>query len=136
MRFSVDPSNFPAILSFIREEAKRLHVPAKAIHKMEIACEEAIVNIFNYALPNSSNSVSVECSLDSECHFKVVIKDEGPPFNPLEVPVDLQNGVDLSERRIGGLGIHLIRKLIDEAVYVREQDSNILHLVLRLECPD
>ncbi|MCH9610462.1 MAG: Serine-protein kinase RsbW [Chlamydiales bacterium] len=135
MQFQVNDDQFDEILAFVRGEAKRLQVPAKMVHRMELACEEAIVNIIHYAHPNHSESFSVECSLSDASHFEVVIRDEGPPFNPLEVNIDIQKNVDVSRRKIGGLGIHLIRKLIDEAVYQREGKSNILRLILRLEVP-
>lgn len=134
MRFDAKLQSLEAMMSHVRQEAKRLNIPPKAIHKMELACEEAIVNIISYA--KSPEEISLECSLVDETHFEVVIKDRGPPFNPLEVAVDLQTDTPILDRKIGGLGIYLIRKLIDESTYLREGGTNILRLTLRLEVPE
>ena len=136
MQFSVSLKILDEMLLFVRKEAKRLAIPAKAIHKMELACEEAIVNIISHAHPKDDDLLSIECSLLDATHFDVMIKDQGPPFNPLEAPIDPQKNKTVSERKIGGLGIYLIRKLIDEAVYKREENENVLHLTLRLEVPE
>ena len=134
MQFIVERGEISGALTFVREEARRLGVPVRAARRMELACEEAIVNIFSYAHSGESSRVWLECRMEGCAHFEVLIQDEGSPFNPLEVEVDLQKDVPLSERRIGGLGIFLIRQLVYEAVYLREGGVNLLRLVLRLEC--
>ena len=135
MQFIVDIESLDKMLVFIREEALKLKIHPKAIQKMELACEEAFVNIISYAHPNPSNDLFIDCFLVDKTHFEVVIKDKGPPFNPLEVNIDPQKNIAVHERKIGGLGIYLIRKLIDEAIYLREDEFNVLRLTLRLEVP-
>ncbi|MCP5469661.1 MAG: ATP-binding protein [Chlamydiales bacterium] len=136
MQFSVDLKHLEKMIAHVRGEAKRLKVPAKAVQKMELACEEAIVNIISYAHPNEFAGIDIDCALNDDTHFEVEIRDQGPAFNPLEAEIDPQMDKSVNDRKIGGLGIFLIRKLIDEAVYQREGEVNILRLTLRLEVPD
>jgi serine/threonine-protein kinase RsbW len=59
--------------------------------------------------------------------MKVEVEDDGRPFNPLEAPPP-DIGKPLAEREVGGLGIHLVRKMMDELEYRRENDKNLLIL--------
>ncbi len=135
MEFGVNIETLSAMLTFVRDQAVRLKIPPKAILRMELACEEALVNIISYSNTPDCEKIFIDCNLTEETHFHVVIKDSGPAFNPLEVSIDPQKNIAVHERRIGGLGIYLIRKLVDEAIYVREGTCNVLSLTLRLEVP-
>ncbi|MFN0065645.1 MAG: ATP-binding protein [Chlamydiales bacterium] len=135
MKFPIQLEHLGEMMGYLRKRGKELRVPLKAIQKMELACEEAIVNIISYSSPSKGDALELSCDLLEETHFQAVIRDRGRPFNPLEAPIDPQNEIPVSERRIGGLGLYLIRKLIDEAVYIRAKEENVLRLTLRLEVP-
>lgn len=92
---------------------------------IELALEEALVNVFSYAYPAGTGEVEVRCSLKEKNKFIMEIIDSGPPFNPLsEDEPDLTANID--ERKIGGLGIFFIKQLMDHIEYTRENDCNIL----------
>ena len=92
--------------------------------QMNLAIEEAVVNVMNYAFPEGVRStILLEVNADdSQVTFE--LRDEGAPFDPTtkEVDVDshVKNGV------IGGLGIHLIRHYMDTVTYERKDGQNIL----------
>lgn len=99
----------------------------KTIRKIELACEEAIVNIISYAYPDEKGILLIQCE-KKRGRFEITIRDHGVPFNPIDVEISPEIDKPAQERRVGGLGIFLIRKAIDEASYQREKDENVLRL--------
>lgn len=100
--------------------------------KMRLAVEEAVVNVMEYAYPiGEEGEIEVCMTTDGEC-LTVVVTDAGTPFDPT-----LKEGVDISlsaeERQIGGLGIHLLRALMDDVHYEYLNGRNILTLTKRLK---
>lgn len=100
--------------------------------KMRLAVEEAVVNVMEYAYPiGEEGEIEVCMTADGEC-LTVVVTDAGTPFDPT-----LKEGVDISlsaeERQIGGLGIHLLRALMDDVHYEYLNGRNILTLTKRLK---
>lgn len=127
MEFDASLESLEQILSYIRKKAEEKNVPVSLIHKIELACEEAVVNIISYAYANSSGKFSVECYSEGS-RFHIILRDRGLPFNPIDVEINPQFNTPLLERKVGGMGIFLIRKIIDEVSYQREGDENILRL--------
>ena len=100
----------------------------KGINEIELATEEALVNIFNYAYKGTNGEVEITCKLDNNNNFILEIADSGFPFNVLSVE-DPDITADISERQIGGLGVLLMKKLTDSVQYRYEGDKNILTLI-------
>jgi serine/threonine-protein kinase RsbW len=127
MQFQADLSTLNQIMEYLRAEAVSCGMSEKAILKMELASEEAIVNIISYAYPEKKGILDISCSRMSH-RFEIVIKDKGIPFNPIDAEVGPELDRPIQERKLGGLGIFLIRKVIDEASYQRVGDENLLRL--------
>jgi serine/threonine-protein kinase RsbW len=104
-------------------------LPDKRIYEIELAAEEALVNIFHYAYPKAPGAVEVHCRVEQKERMVIEITDEGIPFNPL-LRVDPDRTPVLQERKIGGLGIYFIKSLMDDVQYRREGEKNILSLVV------
>lgn len=118
------------LLGFVSEHAKEQGFISDMLKKIELATEEALVNVFNYAYPDKHDGeVEVSCGLDDNNRFVIEIMDSGTPFNPLSLSQPNLTE-DVSERPIGGLGIHLIKKMMDEVEYRREGNNNILSLIV------
>jgi serine/threonine-protein kinase RsbW len=99
------------------------------IGRIELAVEEALVNVFRYAYPESPGDVEMVCRSEGE-RFAVEIIDSGIPFDATAMPVpDMTEGDQ--EREPGGLGIFLMKKMMDEVQYRREKDRNILTLTIQ-----
>ncbi len=131
MEFLADLNNLDQMMEHLRSEAIRNGMDEKTAHKMELACEEAIVNIISYAYPEEKGPLLIECMKRGD-RFEIMLRDEGLPFNPIDVDVNPQLDKPVLERRVGGLGIFLIRKAIDEASYQRIGNENILRLAFAL----
>jgi len=114
-------------IHFISRCARDQGFPKRRIQEIELAAEEALVNIFNYAYPEEKGDVEVHCRVDDPGTLICDIMDTGIPFNILsQADPDLSS--DILERDIGGLGIFLIKKMADCVAYERKKDQNILTL--------
>ena len=117
----------PAI-QFIMKAAKTQGFDDKKLNQMRLVCEEVLVNISNYAYPDKTGEVEISYTPKGDKGLEVKIVDWGIAFNPLEQPdPDLREPIE--EREIGGLGIYLIRKIMDEVNYKREENRNIFTFV-------
>ncbi|OQY49691.1 MAG: hypothetical protein B6240_02830 [Desulfobacteraceae bacterium 4572_87] len=119
--------NLEELLDFVDNEAEKAGFPARRVSEIRLAAEEVLVNIFCYAYPETDGDVSISCFM-KEDFFVLEILDGGTPFNIMAAPgPDLSSC--LSERYVGGLGIHLIREMATETRYVRDKGQNRLTLV-------
>ncbi len=130
---------FPATLEslvdikeYILQQIEDMEAPENKRMKINLAVEELIVNIVNY-----SNMKKPEIAIEVEKEFcKLIIKiiDHGKPFNPLEVE-EPDLSLSPEERKIGGLGIFLVKQVVDEIYYKREENKNCVILVFNLTSP-
>ena len=130
MRQSAKLESLEGFMQFVTTSTRDAGFPDKRVQEIELAVEEALVNIINYAYPDRDNGdVEVTCGLDGQGRFIIEIRDSGIPFDG-----GAQSGPELNatiaERKIGGLGIFLIRKMADEMQYKREGEENVLTLTI------
>jgi len=120
-------------LARIADDFERRHqLSAETSHNVKVALDEILTNIISYAYDDTREHIIViRLSLDQE-KLTVEVEDDGRPFNPLNVPEPDTKEL-LEERPIGGLGIYLVRKLIDELEYRRQNDRNILIMRLKVK---
>jgi len=111
----------------VDEFSEKNSISAEAARDINLALEEAFVNVISYAYSDKSeHSVVLKIALTGGC-VSMEIMDDGAEFNPLAIPVpDIER--PLEERPNDGLGVFLIRKLMDEVEYRRECGRNILTL--------
>lgn len=112
-----------------------LGVPEELNMPINLALEEAVSNVMLYAYPDQNDGkVFVEyvrCQTKEGERIVFTISDSGIPFDPTQRPeVDIT--LSAEERAIGGLGIHLVRQLMDDIHYERKDNKNILMLVKKL----
>jgi len=105
-------------------------VPAKMRFEIRLALDEVLTNVIEYAFVDAGeHAIEVRLAVADNL-VTVEIEDDGRPFNPLEVPrPDLARPVE--ERPIGGLGVHLVRQVMNGLAYRRERGKNILTLTKR-----
>ncbi len=116
------------ITAAVEEFAERDDWPPDLTFKVHLVLDELSVNVVNYG----GGASEIEVSLASDADVvRVEIADDGQPFDPLhEAPVpDID--APLEERPIGGLGIYLVREMMDELHYSRENGRNRLAMVKR-----
>lgn len=120
--------NLPELIKSVSRCGKEQGLSDNKVIEIEIALEEVLVNIINYAYQDQVGDVKVSCKVDDESRFVIEIEDTGPPFDILSVnQPDLSDKI--SERKVGGLGIHLIKNLMNDVQYFRKADKNVLQLI-------
>jgi phosphoserine phosphatase RsbU/P len=112
--------------------AEHYDIPKQVRLKMNVVFDELLTNIISYAYQDSKeHSIGIKVELSTD-RLKVSMVDDGIPFNPLGVETPDTN-LPLEERKIGGLGIHLVRKMMDKVSYRRRIDKNVITVVEYLE---
>jgi len=119
------------VLGFAENTARVMGLDAKQINNVVIAVEEIFVNIASYAyLSNASSTrlcdgeVTISVSTDSG-RFIIEFADSGMPYDPL-AKAEPDTTLSIDEREIGGLGIFMVKKLMDDVCYKYEDGKNIL----------
>ena len=114
------------IREFIGEIARQANFSEKEIYSIQLAADEACSNIIEHAYEGiDTGKIECECEF-SRGELEIVFRDQGKKFNPSSVP-EPNLKADLSERQIGGLGMYLMRKLMDEVKYESTpQAGNVL----------
>ena len=110
---------------FVETVAMRVELDHEAALNLNLALEEAVTNVIMYAYPEGTDGVvNIDATVDGK-NVSFVITDNGIAFDPTaKEEIDIAAGID--ERPIGGLGIHLVRTIMDEVSYERKDEKNIL----------
>ncbi len=120
------------IRQFVGQTARSAGFADKAVYSVQLAADEAASNIIEHAYGEESDaSFELSCDFrDGQLVMTFVDQGKSFDFDRVEVP-DLK--ADLSERKIGGLGIYLMHKLMDQVDYVVTDSGNILTLTKKKE---
>ncbi len=124
-----DIQEVPRLTAFVDDVCQAVGLSEMTTMQIKVAIEEAVVNVMNYAYPSGTKGdVTVEATVeDNDMLLKFTVIDSGKPFDPT-----VQNAVDTtlaaSDRRIGGLGIHIMRQNMDSINYERTDNLNVLTL--------
>lgn len=118
----------PEVTHFVQQCCEKTMLSERQRHDLLLATEETYVNIVQHAYPGVSGLVRVHCSSTAGGGILVEMEDEGKAFDPLQhdKPDLEQKSVDA--RKVGGLGILLIRRLVDDMQYERRGKTNRLSL--------
>ena len=122
----------PQMMASIEDICTEEGIDEMTILGINLALEEAVVNVVNYAYPEGTvGDIEMEVNADAKA-ITFILRDHGKPFDPTAAKeVDITLSVE--ERQIGGLGIHLIRNYMDEVKYDYCDGQNVLTLVKNIE---
>jgi len=121
--------NLEQLISFVTECAGKQGYSTDELRRVELAAEEVLVNICRYAYPGKHGDIEIICKVDKGSSVIEII-DTGIPFDcSNETCPDIY--ANLCDRKLGGLGIYLMHKMVDEVTYRRDGNRNILTLVYR-----
>jgi sigma-B regulation protein RsbU (phosphoserine phosphatase) len=115
------------VASFVEEQLDKFEIPMKAATKLMVAVDEIYSNIVRYSGATEAH-VSVFKESDA---VRLVFRDNGNPYNPM-IAEEPDITAPAEERSIGGLGIFMVRKMMDDTNYVHKDNQNILSLTLNL----
>jgi anti-sigma regulatory factor (Ser/Thr protein kinase) len=118
-------SEIQRVGDLVQEFGERHDLPTNVTFALGLALEETLMNVISYGYrDNGDHQIVVRVSVD-QGEVRAEVEDDARPFNPLEVPEpDITK--PLEDRPIGGLGIHLTRKMMDSLDYRRHGEKNLL----------
>lgn len=126
-----DVQTIPQLNEFVDTVCEAAMLDMATTMSMNLALEEAVVNVMNYAYAEGTKGfVDIEAQIIGK-QLRFVISDSGVPFDPT-AQADADTTLTAEERGIGGLGIHLIRQLMDHIQYERANDRNVFTLIKNL----
>ena len=122
-----DIEQVPQLADFVDMVCEEVGFDPSVSIQMNLAIEEAVVNVMSYAYPvGTVGNVIIEAQANEDCLTFTII-DNGTPFDPT-AKSEVDTTLSAEERPIGGLGIHLVRQLMDSINYERIDNKNILTL--------
>ena len=124
----------PRCTSFVANFASTAGFPADRLNEIELIVEEIVANICRYGYGERPGTLQICCRHQEHQRLELLFIDEGRPFNILDLPTP-QLTVDLDDREVGGLGVPLVRGLIERASYHREGERNLLRLTIDARRP-
>ena len=126
-----DIQQIPQLAEFVETIAEEKNLDQALAMSLNLALEEAVTNVILYAYPNGIDGlVDIEAFIREDC-LEFILSDSGKPFDPTAAPdADITLGVD--ERSIGGLGIYLVRNIMDTVSYRYENGKNILTMIKKI----
>ena len=126
-----DVKQVKELIAFVKQVTERLGINVKQAKQIRLAVEEAVVNVINYAyLPEITGNIDVQAISDGQW-LKFVITDNGVAFDPTEKE-KADTTLSAEDRPIGGMGILLVRELMDSINYERTDGKNVLTLKKRI----
>ena len=127
-----DTQEVPRLNTFVSDMCNSLDAPLDVTAQVQLAVEEAVVNVMDYAYPaGTRGELTVEVQADDE-QLQFIIRDTGIPFDPTTTP-EIDTTLSAKDRPIGGLGIHLVRQIMDDVQYRRIGEFNVLTLIKKYQ---
>ena len=118
----------------VEELGQRESWPDSLVFKVNLVLEELGLNILNYGGAGTDRRPEIEIILTSENDaLTIEVSDDGQPFNPLQDAAEPEVEAAVEDRSIGGLGVHLVRTLMDDLSYQRAAGRNRLKMVAKRE---
>ena len=118
--------NLEVVQNFVSEELESQGCSMKVMMQIEIAVEEIYVNIVHYAYNPEIGKATIRCEVtDNPMQVIIQFMDSGVPFDPL-AKEDADITLSAEERQIGGLGIFMVKKSMDEVSYEYKEGKNVL----------
>lgn len=112
----------------------------KVVFHLVLCLDELVTNIIDYGYADfDEHPIDVTIHLDGE-DLTIIVEDDARPFNIMEAPApQLDTPLEERERPVGGMGVHLVKSMVDSIEYKREEGRNVLRLTKRICddcCPD
>ena len=124
--FSAKTALWDSAAGFIEEQLSALGCSAEDVTLVLVAAEEIFVNVATYAYPDSEGELVIDSAADRSCKkITLSFSDTGIPHDPLS-GTDPNVTLSAGERSVGGLGIFLVKRIMDTAFYQHTENENVL----------
>jgi len=112
------------VLAYVDERLERIDCPMRKMMQIDVAVEELFVNIASYAYGPEGGTATIRVTVDSDPRrVSVTLSDSGVPYNPL-LKQDPDITLPAEKRRIGGLGIYMVKQSMDDFTYEYREGRN------------
>ena len=122
--------NLNAVLAFVDAELEKLDCPMRAQMQIDVAVEELFVNIAHYAYAPGEGDAQITVRA-ADGMVEIEFRDSGVPYDPL-AKADPDVSLSAEERQIGGLGIFMVKKTMDDMVYHYMDGQNVFKIRKKL----
>ncbi|MFA7429141.1 MAG: ATP-binding protein [Rhodospirillaceae bacterium] len=123
-----------AVQALVEEVCEAADVPPGRTFKLSMAVEELLTNVVNHGAPQAGGrpvrmGATVQRTADAVI---VALEDDAPAFDPFTEAATAVLDADVEDRPIGGLGVYLVRTMVDEVSYAREDGRNVVTLTMKI----
>ena len=130
--FPAKTESLSDVLSYVEETLEQFECPMKIQTALCVAIEEVFVNVAHYAYPESAGDMTLHIGFDEKTRaITFRMTDKGVPFDPLKKP-DPDITLSAEEREIGGLGIFITKKTMDQITYAYNNGENVLIMIKKI----
>ena len=124
--------NLDEVIAFVDAQLEALGCPMKTQIQIDVAVEEIFVNIAHYAYAPGEGDAVIRVRADEAARrIEIEFRDSGVPFDPLQKD-DPDVTLSAEERKVGGLGIFMVKKSMDSMAYARENGQNVLTIAKKV----
>lgn len=131
IKMDPDPHQLDNVFADVDQFAERAHWPAGLVFQVKLILEELAMNVINYGNRGGTEPIEIRLANQGET-ITLQISDVGQPFDPLREALAPDLSLSLEERPIGGLGLYLVKTMVDEMHYQWEDGRNHLTLITRV----
>ena len=128
LKLKSDRAELEQVIEAVEGMAEREEWDPAFSYKVHLALEELVLNVMDYGYNDKLQDIEINVTSDSDA-ITIEIVDSGRPFDPLSDAPEPDLEAAVEERRIGGLGVHLVKTLMDQMDYRRENEQNRLTIV-------
>lgn len=128
--FPASRDQLTAAIAFIEEELEKIDCPMKTVMQIDICVEEMFINVASYAYDGEGGEIALSVD-EANDTVSITLTDDGMPFDPLAKD-DPDITLSAEERSIGGLGIFMVKKSMNEVHYERQDNKNIFTMTKKI----
>lgn len=136
LKITASRENLAKVFDFMQTNLNTCNIPKKIMRQIKLCIEEIYMNIVNYAYNPKIGEARMNLQINkNDKLIKIIIKfeDEGIPYDPTKKPDPNTNLERVEDAPIGGLGIYLVKNIIDNIKYERKNNTNILIIEKNVE---
>ena len=123
-------NNIRKVTDWVDAELESLGCPPKTMMQIDVAIDELFTNIASYAYPQGTGTAVIRFE-HGDGMVSITFEDEGIPYDPLQKP-DPDVTLSAKERKVGGLGVFLVKNLMDSMEYQRKDGRNVVTIRKRI----
>ena len=125
-----DAEDLENVFAAVEEFAEQAEWPTNLVFQVKLILEEMAINVINYGGVEGNEPIDIQLKTENDT-VTIEIKDVGQPFDPIKDAPSPDLSLALEDRPIGGLGLYLVRTMVDEMHYRWEDGQNHLTLITR-----